>query len=195
MNKKPMNRREFLQKGSLGALFLLGGGLNTLGSNTSLLNTLLKSPAGLKPATLLPQMGDMFMPDAEVLITASEKFVQILPGAQTRVWGYDGELISGSGVTVQSIPGSYLGPILRVRKGTKLRLIFQNDLAEDSVIHPHGLRVPEDCDGQPMQAVGPGGVKVYDFEVIDRACPAWFHPHPHMRTAEQVAMDWPACFT
>jgi len=194
MNKKPMTRREFLQKGSLGALFLLGGGLNSLGSSASLLNTFLKQPAGLRPATLLPQMGDMFMPDAEVLITASEKFVQILPGAQTRVWGYEGELISGSGVTVQSIPGSYLGPILRVRKGTKLRLIFQNDLAEDSVIHPHGLRVPEDCDGQPMQAVGSGGVKVYDFEVIDRACPAWFHPHPHMRTAEQVAMGLAGLF-
>ena len=69
------------------------------------------------------------MPDAEVLITAGEKYVQILPGAQTRVWGYEGELLSGSGVTVQSIPGSYLGPILRVKTGTKLRLIFQNDLA------------------------------------------------------------------
>src|SRR3990172_9161609 len=187
MNKKPMTRREFLKKGSLGALFLLGGGLNSLGSSASLLNTFLKQPAGLRPATLLPQMGDMFMPDAEVLITASEKFVQILPGAQTRVWGYEGELISGSGVTVQSIPGSYLGPILRVRKGTKLRLIFQNDLAEDSVIHPHGLRVPEDCDGQPMQAVGPGGVKVYDFEVIDRLCPAPLLAHMTYRWCYRIA--------
>lgn len=195
MNKTMMTRREFLQKGSLGALFLLGGGLNTLGSGASLLNTLMKSPAGLKPATLLPQMEGMFMPDAEVLITASEKYVQILPGAQTRVWGYDGELLSGAEfVTVQSIPGSYLGPILRVKSGTRLRLIFQNDLLEDSVIHPHGLRVPEDCDGQPMQAVGPGGVKVYDFQVVDRACPAWFHPHPHMRTAEQVAMGLAGLF-
>src|SRR3990172_3268659 len=194
MNKKPMTRREFLKKGSLGALFLLGGGLNSLGSSASLLNTFLKQPAGLRPATLLPQMGDMFMPDAEVLITASEKFVQILPGAQTRVWGYEGELISGSGVTVQSIPGSYLGPILRVRKGTKLRLIFQNDLAEDSVIHPHGLRVPEDCDGQPMQAIGPGETKVYEFQVIDRAGAAWFHPHPMARTAEQVVMGLAGLF-
>ena len=120
--------------------------------------------------------------------------MQILPGASTTVWGYEGELLSGSGVTVQSIPGSYLGPILRVKTGTKLRLIFQNDLAEDSVIHPHGLRVPEDCDGQPMQAIGPGGTKVYDFEVVDRACPAWFHPHPHMRTAEQVAMGLAGLF-
>lgn len=39
-----------------------------------------------------------------------------------------------------------------------------------------------------MQAIGPGQTKVYEFEVIDRAGPYWFHPHPHMRTAEQVMM-------
>jgi FtsP/CotA-like multicopper oxidase with cupredoxin domain len=39
-----------------------------------------------------------------------------------------------------------------------------------------------------MQAVGPGGTKVYEFQVIDRAGPYWFHPHPMGRTAEQVIM-------
>ena len=82
-------------------------------------------------------------------------------------------------MTVQTVPGSYLGPILRVQSGTKVRIYFHNNLAEDSVIHPHGLRVPEDCDGQPMQAIGPGETKIYEFQVIDRAGPYWFHPHPH----------------
>ena len=136
-----------------------------------------------------------FMPDAEVDITAAEKWVQILSGAQTRVWGYEGQLLSGSGVTVQAVPGSYLGPILRVKTGTKVRIYFHNNLAEDSVIHPHGLRVPEDCDGHPMLAIGPGQTKIYDFQVIDRAGPYWFHPHPHMRTAEQVVMGLAGLFT
>jgi blue copper oxidase len=135
-----------------------------------------------------------FMPDAEVLITAAAKTVQILSGAQTNVWSYEGQLLSGSGVTVTNLPGNYLGPILRVRSGTKLRIYFQNNLAEDSVIHPHGLRVPEDCDGQPMQAIGPGQTKIYEFQVIDRAGPYWFHPHPHMRTAEQVVMGLAGLF-
>lgn len=39
-----------------------------------------------------------------------------------------------------------------------------------------------------MQAIGPGQTKIYEFEIIDRAGPYWFHPHPHMRTAEQVVM-------
>ena len=138
-------------------------------------------------------MGD-FMPDAEMSITAAEKYVQILPGAQTRVWSYEGQLLSGSGVTVQNLPGNYLGPILRAKTGTKVRIFFHNKLAEDSVIHPHGLRVPEASDGTPMQAIGPGETKVYEFEVIDPACPAWFHPHPHMRTAEQVYMGMAGLF-
>lgn len=45
-----------------------------------------------------------------------------------------------------------------------------------------------------MQAIGPGETKIYDFQVIDRACPAWFHPHPHMRTAYQVAMGLAGLF-
>ena len=134
------------------------------------------------------------MPDAEISITAAEKTVQIFP-ARRRVSGvYEGQLLSGSGVTVQNLPGNYLGPILRVRSGTKVRIYFHNNLAEDSVIHPHGLRVPEDCDGQPMQAIGPGETKIYEFQVIDRAGPYWFHPHPHMRTAEQVVMGLAGLF-
>jgi blue copper oxidase len=129
-----------------------------------------------------------FMPDAEISITAAPKTVQILSGAQTNVWSYEDQLLSGSGVTVQNLPGIYLGPILRARSGTKIRIYFNNNLAEDSVVHPHGLRVPEDCDGQPMQAIGPGQTKIYEFQVIDHAGPYWFHPHPMGRTAEQVVM-------
>jgi len=139
-------------------------------------------------------MEEPFMPDAEISITAAEKYVQILSGAQTRVWSYEGQLLNGSGVTVQNLPGNYLGPILRTQTGTKVRIYLHNNLAEDTVLHPHGLHVPENCDGQPMQAIGPGEVKIYDFEVIDPAGPYWFHPHPHMRTAEQVLMGLAGLF-
>jgi FtsP/CotA-like multicopper oxidase with cupredoxin domain len=129
-----------------------------------------------------------FLPDAEISLTATDTQIQILSGAPTRVYSYEGKLLGGSGVTVEDIPGSYLGPILRVKRGTKLRIILHNNLIEDTVLHPHGPRVPEECDGHPMQAIGPGQTKVYEFEMIDRAGPYWFHPHPHMRTSEQVMM-------
>jgi FtsP/CotA-like multicopper oxidase with cupredoxin domain len=172
MGTPKINRREFLRLSGLGAAALFTTGLR-------------------RPSL----MGEEFMPDAEVLITAKEKWVQILSGAQTRVWSYEGQLLNGSGVTVQNLAGTYLGPILRAKTGTKLRIYFKNDLAEDSVIHPHGPRVPEASDGHPMQAIGPGQTKIYEFEIIDRAGPYWFHPHPHMRTAEQVAMGMAGLLT
>ena len=172
MSLRNLSRRDFLKVAgmSFGGL-LLGNNLESFMERASI-------PFQMEP----------FVADAEISITAVEKYVQILPGAQTRVWSYEGQLLSGSGVTVQSIPGSYLGPIIRAKSGTRLRIFFNNNLSEDSVIHPHGPRVPEASDGHPMQAIGPGQTKVYEFQIIDRAGPYWFHPHPHMRTAEQVAM-------
>ncbi len=190
MNTNKMSRRNFLRFAGVGAFALLGGRLDAFGRPFSPY----RSVHG-KLNTSVAQMDmEPFMPDAEISLTAAEKYVQLLSGAQTRVWSYEGQLLSGSGVTVQNLPGNYLGPILRVESGKKLRIYFHNNLAEDSVIHPHGLRVPEDCDGQPMQAIGPGETKIYEFQVIDRAGPYWFHPHPHMRTAEQVVMGMAGLF-
>ncbi|MFT3891909.1 MAG: multicopper oxidase family protein [Anaerolineales bacterium] len=175
MSSNILNRRDFLRMAGLGGTALLFGNRFRLRNVTS---------SQMEP----------FMPDAEISITAAEKQVQILSGAQTRVWSYEGQLLSGSGVTVQNLAGSYLGPIIRAKSGTKVRIYFHNNLAEDSVVHPHGLRVPEDCDGQPMQAIGSGQTKIYDFQIIDRAGPYWFHPHPMGRTAEQVAMGLAGLF-
>jgi len=175
---------------------LLGGSLDKLGRRPSLFSTAAGqiNHTGIRRASTIGQQMEPFMPDAEVSLTAAEKWVQILPGAQTRVWSYSAELLSGSGVTVLNLPDIYLGPILRAKSGTKVRINFHDGLAEDSVVHPHGLHVPEDCDGQPMQAIGPGETKVYDFKVIDRAGPYWFHPHPMGRTAEQVLMGLAGLF-
>ncbi len=174
-----INRRDFLR-------------IAGFGSAAILLNKPLHNALGLRIPNRMQT--EPFVPDAEISLTATDTMMQILPGAQTRVYHYEGQLLSGSGVTVQSVPGSYLGPIIRAKKGTKIRIFFHNNLGEDSVVHPHGLRVPEDCDGQPMQAIGPGETKIYEFEVIDRAGPYWFHPHPMGRTAEQVVMGLAGLF-
>src|SRR5512135_1442396 len=145
-----MSRRNFLQCAGFGALALMGSNFLPFSRGDSLLNAL-RHPGA---AGLLRSRSQMepFMPDAEISITAAPKSVPILSGAQTTVWSYSGQLLSGSGVTVQNLPGCYLGPILRAQSGTKVRIYFHNNLAEDSVIHPHGLRVPEASDGTPMQA-------------------------------------------
>lgn len=126
------------------------------------------------------------VPDLEVRLRAVESEVPILSGDPTRVWTYEGEVIQGDAAALQSIPDSYLGPIFRVRQGQHVRIHFVNDLTEDSIVHWHGLVLPEAMDAHPHYAIAPGETYVYDFQVINRAGTYWYHPHPHGATATQV---------
>ncbi len=141
------------------------------------------------PLAAMPTRDPDFQPDLDLTLRAFADEVALLPGAATRVWRYEGSVVSGDPNSVQPIPGSYLGPIIRVRRGQKVRITFNNDLPDDdqeSIIHWHGLQVPAAMDGHPHNAIAPGRSFVYEFEVIDRAGTYWFHPHPHGLTAEQV---------
>jgi FtsP/CotA-like multicopper oxidase with cupredoxin domain len=144
--------------------------------------------AGLAFAWWRPASGQSptFSPNVELELRAAPGTVAIVPGAGTRVWRYEGRLIQGPQGTLQPVPGSYLGPILRFTTGQRVRVHFINDLPEASIIHWHGLDVPTQADGHPRLAVGTGQRYVYEFEVINRAGTYWYHPHPHMRTAYQA---------
>jgi FtsP/CotA-like multicopper oxidase with cupredoxin domain len=125
-------------------------------------------------------------PDLELVLTAAPGEVSLLPGAPTDVWRFSGTVTRGSPSALQTLSGSYLGPVIRVRRGQRLRIRFLNRLGEPSIVHWHGLDVPERADGHPRFAVSHDAEYVYDFEVTDRAGTYWYHPHPHMRTATQV---------
>ena len=96
------------------------------------------------------------------------------------------KLLHGPEQTVTEIPGSYLGPVIRLQKGQKVRIHLHNQLDEDTITHWHGLHVPAEVDGHPMYVIGSGQTFVYEFEVVNRACMAIYHPHPHEATAKQV---------
>jgi FtsP/CotA-like multicopper oxidase with cupredoxin domain len=70
--------------------------------------------------------------------------------------------------------------------GQKLRVNFTNRLAEESVIHWHGLHVPPEMDAHPRYAIGPGETYVYNLPITNRAGTYWYHPHPDGRTGPQV---------
>jgi hypothetical protein len=70
----------------------------------------------------------------------------VLPGEPTRVWRYSGQLLKGPADTLEILSGSYLGPVIRLRRGRKVRVRFVNQLEEDSEVtnragtywyHPH----------------------------------------------------------
>jgi FtsP/CotA-like multicopper oxidase with cupredoxin domain len=130
--------------------------------------------------------GSLAMPDVEIQIKTVQTQLQILPGQPTQVWMYQGGLLRGAPGTLASLQGSYLGPMIRVRRGQKVRVHFTNALPQKSIIHWHGLLVPAGMDGHPKDAIQPGETFVYDFEVVNRAGTYWFHPHPEPLTGEQV---------
>ena len=184
MYKSPiMNRRDLLRIGALGGASLLLGGVTS-----GLLGGCV--PIGAVPATAnAPSQAPVAEPEddsLEIALRVSPGRVALFPGDETRVLNYRGQVIRGDAAALQEIPGSYLGPILRVRKGQRVRVHFTNELSEETIVHWHGLHMPEDMDGHPRLAIGAGETYDYDFRVVDRAGTYWYHPHPHGRTGPQV---------
>ncbi|MEJ2219247.1 MAG: multicopper oxidase family protein [Desulfobacterales bacterium] len=164
-----INRRQFLYLAGAGALNLLNA------------NGLPFPKTGLASSE-----NNDFLPDLELSLTARPSEVQIFPGQPTTVWQYKGQVIKGDPASLINPDQSYLGPIIRARKNQKVRIHFNNDLPDRSIIHWHGLHVPAKMDGHPMYVIPTGESFTYEFEVLNRAGTYWYHPHPHGRTGHQV---------
>jgi FtsP/CotA-like multicopper oxidase with cupredoxin domain len=183
--QRPLTRRHFIRGTSLAGGLFIGGSIHALLSSCVSQPTAKKSA---ETAAAVREPNSPFIPDLEINLKAQPKDVSIRSGQSTNVWSYAAELVKGDPASLQTIPGSYLGPIVRVRQGQRVRVNFQNNLPEgqNSIVHWHGLILPDTMDGHPRFAVPPGQSYVYEFEVINRAGLNWFHPHPDMQTGQQA---------
>ena len=127
-----------------------------------------------------------FHPNVEIEITAVATEAPILPGKPTRVWKYEGKLLSGPEGTIAQLPGTHLGAVFFLERGQKVRFYFKNDLPEANIIHWHGLHVPQVMDGHPMYDVPAGSGYVYEFQVDNPAGTYMYHAHTHEKTGQQV---------
>jgi len=127
-----------------------------------------------------------FHPDIEFNLFAKPAAIPILDGSKTNLLQYTAKLIKGPKDTLTSLPNSFLGDIIRLHKGQKVRINFYNGLSQPTVTHWHGLHVPQIMDGHPMYSIDPGEVLVYEFEVLNRANLNIYHPHQHGVTGKQV---------
>ena len=171
-----MKRRDFLTWMGLGTLAGMAGERLLLPTATD----------ESLPVPLIPSPQSSFVPDIEMALRAVAGDAQILSGTRTRVWTYVGRVVKGPLEALQEVPGSYLGPIMRLRTGQKVRILFTNELPEPTIVHWHGLHVPEAMDGHPHFMITRRQTYVYEFEVINRAGTYWYHPHHHNRTGPQV---------
>jgi len=127
-----------------------------------------------------------FLPDVEIELTMKPAEVAILNGEKTRVWKIIGKVISGPSGVLDNNDGTYLAPTLSFKKGQKVRLILNNNLPAQSILHWHGLHVPANMDGNPMYAINQGETYIYEFEILNRAGTYFYHSHAHGVTARQV---------
>ena len=170
------SRRRFLAQTGLGLLAYAG------------LPGWLQAMEGMTQMPKMPERraDPTFKADVEIELRCQPGSVAVLVGEPTRVWQYSAHLLHGPAGTVTEIPSSYLGPIIRLHQGQKVRIHLYNGLPETSITHWHGLHVPADMDGHPLYAVASGEKRVYEFEVVNRAGLNIYHPHPHETTAKQV---------
>ena len=135
--------------------------------------------SGAKPLIVATLLISLWAPSAraqrnvEVTITAAPTRLELLPGALTEVFAYNGQ---------------FPGPTLEFREGDRVTVHFRNDLPEPTTIHWHGLHLPFTSDGSPFHPVAPGEQYDYVFTIRPGAAGTyWYHPHPHHRTGYQVA--------
>ena len=114
---------------------------------------------GIAPATNVSTDPNVF----ELTLDAREADVEVRSGTSTHVWTYNG-----------TVPG----PLIDARVGQTLKVHFRNHLSEPTMVHWHGLRLPNAMDGSPaVQAPVPvDGTFDYIFTLKDPGL-FWFHPH------------------
>ncbi|MGZ8227159.1 MAG: multicopper oxidase family protein [Methylococcaceae bacterium] len=170
------SRRRFLSQSGLGLLALAG--------MPNILHAMQNMQA--MPKMTPHKASPNFKPDVEIELFCKPASVPILVGQTTQVMQYTARLLHGPKEALTKIPGSYLGPVIRLQKGQKVRIHLHNGLSETTVTHWHGLHVPANMDGHPLYSIDPGEKLVYEFEVLNRASMNIYHPHPHETTAKQV---------
>ena len=100
-------------------------------------------------------------------------------GESTQDWGF-------GDTPAWTYNGQSPGPLLQTTLGHTLRVQLENDLPDqDTTIHWHGLRVPNDQDGVTwvQQPLAPGDRFTYEFTPPD-AGTYWYHPH--VNSPEQI---------
>lgn len=98
------------------------------------------------------------------------------------------EWIQGRPTATYGANGDVLGPTLRFRRGERVRIEVTNALGITTSLHWHGMQVPAHADGGPYQTIAPGATWTAEYDVIQRAMTAWYHPHLMHETARHVYM-------
>jgi FtsP/CotA-like multicopper oxidase with cupredoxin domain len=166
-----MKRRRFLGSALAGIGGLIVGCNDSHESAPSLSSAALTEGAALRNVAPLANDSSA-LGEFRATLRAAPAQVALLPDQSTAMFLYN-----------DACPG----PLIELKEGQHVRIALDNALPEDSTIHWHGLPVPPDQDGNPMDPVHSGARRVYEFDIPTGAAGTyWYHPHPNDTTASQV---------
>jgi len=98
------------------------------------------------------------------------------------------EFYEGVSTTTMGVNGDILGPTLILQKGDFVDITVNNQIADTTTIHWHGMHVTGSNDGGPHTTIAPGESWNPSFTVMDKAGTYWYHPHLHTKTNKHVSM-------
>jgi FtsP/CotA-like multicopper oxidase with cupredoxin domain/plastocyanin len=97
------------------------------------------------------------------------------------------EVSKGQFVDAMAYNGQIPGPQIQVSYGDRVRIVVQNQLTQPTILHFHGMTVPNAMDGVPyvtQDPIMPGQYFPYEFTVKDP--PGMYVYHSHFNSTEQV---------
>ena len=161
LNSGGIDRRNFLRASGVGlGAVLLPNLMSSQAAEAASVSTALWIPPKLS--------GKVFN------LKLSKGTKQIAPGSLTNTYGYNGT--------------GFWGPTLFMKKGDDVTLNVTNNLTEATTTHWHGMHLPAEMDGGPMQEISVGHTWSPKFRVMNNAATYWYHPHMHMTTQKQLAL-------
>jgi len=96
------------------------------------------------------------------------------------------EFFKGIKTPTLGINQSYLGPVLRAKRGDMVNINVNNQFNRISTLHWHGMTLPAKMDGGPHQEIKPGKTWNSRFEIRQGASTLWYHSHAMHKTGPQV---------
>jgi spore coat protein A, manganese oxidase len=164
-----MNRRQFV---ALSGGLIGGAALSQVSQHELATDPIRRFQVPLPiPRVLMPTRADSTTDYYD--IEQRQARVEIIPGRQTTIWGYD---------------GTFPGPTIKARRGRTVVVRHTNRLATPTVVHLHGGVSPPESDGFPMDHIMPGESRTYAYPNAQRAATLWYHDHAMDRTGRNIYM-------
>ncbi len=173
-----MDRRYFLHYSVVTAGYLFAGCSDSADKENETQKSETTDLSSTKPKVSKPFIQKLKIPSETNLSDAKEP---LFIAQKSNI-----NIFSDKTTELLTFQGDSPNPTLRIKRGENFNLNFKNQLPDPTIIHWHGLIVPEEMDGHPKDVISTSKTKNYHYKVDQNAGTYWYHTHPHGRTGQEI---------